>query len=630
MRMSGREIGATGGSAMNLAGAIYRADKSKLPMSSPTPASILNLFSIRQVACMRVAISVVAAFTLLPARSFAQTASQITPPSFRPNLERQSGFALPGTPGLATPAGAEKLFVKLSGVSIKGGLPALASEATALEAKLTGHRISGADVFAAARDLEAAYAKAGYVLVRVILPPQQLNNGARLKLVVVDGFIERIETKDVPERVRDRIMTLLGPLTGRRGLMLSEIERRVLLAGDTPGVVLRSTLSPGKAEGATILVIDGTYQAVSETLTFDNTLSNQLGRTTLGAGLDFNSIAGLGELVYLRASGHPDDGANGFFDTYPRNRTLAGGFILPLWVDGLTFNAEYTDARTTPEAVAGIQTTDTFERLSLRLRYAWLRGRIANFNSEVSFDAQDERQSLFVGADLAPLSQDRLRIVRFVNDGDVLTPWGATISGRAAASFGIDGLGARSAADASVLLPLSRQGADASFQKFDITLNYVQTLVDHLAVNVSARAQTSFGEPLLHSEQIGIANTTGLSAFDAGTIVGDEGYVVRGELSSPWSVPWSLPWALPQDCSIGMVAAPYVFAAYGEVFLKDPTALEAAAIHASSFGGGLRLAGAATGKLSNGSLSLEYGRATRSDGVAAAGDRFTVVSAFRF
>jgi hemolysin activation/secretion protein len=563
---------------------------------------------------------------LFSAPVYAQTASQITPPSFAPNLERQGGFALPGTPGLATPVGADKLFVKLSGVSIKGGLPALAAATAELEARLTGHKISGADVFAAARDLEAAYARAGYVLVRVILPPQQLVNGARLKLVVVDGFIERIETKDVPERVRDRIMHLVGPLTGRRGLMLAEIERRVLLAGDTPGVLLRSTLSPGKSEGATVLVIDAKYQAVSETLTFDNTLSKSLGRTTLGAGLDFNSITGLGELVYLRAAGHPDGGDNGFFDTYPRNRTLAAGFILPLWVDGLSFNAEYTDARTTPLAVAGVQTTDTFDRLSLRLRYAWLRGRIANFNSEVSFDAQDETQSLFVAAVPVPLSQDRLRIVRFANDGDVLTPWGATISGRATASFGIDGLGARSAADASPILPLSRQGADATFQKFDIALGYAQTLLEHLAVNVAARAQTSFGQPLMRSEQIGIANTSGLSAFDAGTVVGDEGYVVRGEVSSPWSVPLQNP-IFGQN--IGVVAAPYIFAAYGEVSLNDPTALESASVRAASWGGGLRLGGAAPGTLSNGSLSLEYGHATRSDGMAA-GDRFTVVSAFRF
>jgi hemolysin activation/secretion protein len=342
----------------------------------------------------------------------------------------------------------------------------------------------------------------------------------------------------------------------------------------------------------------------------------------MGAGVDFNSTAGLGELVYLRANGHLAGGENGFFDLYPRNRSLAAGFILPLWFDGLTFNAEGTDARTTPESVAGVQTTDTFQRLSLRLRYAWLRGRAANFNSEVAFDAQDETQSLFVAGAVVPLSLDRLRIMRFTNDGDVLTPWGATISGRATGSFGIDGLGARTAADASALLPLSRQGADASFQKFDISFGYAQTLIDHLAVTGTARAQTSFGQALLRSEQIGIANTTGLSAFDAGSLVGDQGYVVRGEISSPWTL------ALPTS-AVKAVASPYVFAAYGEVDLRDPTAIESASIRASSYGGGLRLGGAQAGTLANGSLTLEYGRAQRSDAVAA-GNRFTFVSAFRF
>lgn len=578
-----------------------------------------------------------ASLVLLPAIAQAQTASQITPPSFRPNLERPGGFALTGGPGLATPSGAEKLFVKLSAIQIKGGLSELAAATAELERRLVGRPVSGAEIFAAARDLEAAYARAGYVLARVVLPPQHLVNGARLKLTVVDGFIERVELKDVPEPVRHHIAGLVEPLVGRRGVMLIELERRVLLAGDTAGVILRSTLSPGRGEGATVLVIDAKYQAVSETLTFDNTLSKALGGTTVGVGLDFNSIAGLGELIYVRANGHPEDGGgNGFFETYPRNRILAAGFVLPLWVDGLSFNAEYTDARTTPEAVAGIQTTDTFERLSLRLRYAWLRARSANFNSEVSFDAQDEQQSQFLGpvGDPAPLSQDRLRIVRFANDGDVLTPWGATISGRATASFGIDGLGARSAAEASTMLPLSRMGADASFQKFDIALNYNHALLDHFAVSVSARAQTSFNAPLLRSEQIGIANTTGLSAFDAGTIVGDQGYVVRGELQSPWVLP--LQNAVIFGSPLGVVAAPYIFAAYGEVALEDPTAQEAPRIHASSYGGGIRLGGAAVGALSNGSLALEYGHATSSAGVPGGipvvpgGDRFTIVSAFRF
>jgi hemolysin activation/secretion protein len=560
--------------------------------------------------------------TMLPTFAQAQTASQITPPSFRPDVERQRGFALSAGPGLATPAGAEKLFVKLSGVQVKGGRQELAAATAELERRLIGRPVSGAEVFAAARDLEAAYARAGYVLARVVLPPQHLVNGARLKLTVIDGFIERVEFKDVPERVRVRIAGLIQPLVGRPGVTLVEMERRVLLAGDTPGAILRSTLAPGKAEGATVLVIEAKYQPVSAILTFDNTLSKALGRTSVGTGVDFNSISGHGELVYLRAAGHPEGGDNGFFDRYPTNRTLAAGVIVPLWVDGLTFNAEVTDARTTPEAVAGLQTTDTFQRLSLRLRYSWLRGRAANFNSEVSFDAQDETQSLFVATDAVPLSEDRLRVLRFTHDGDLFTLWGGLISARVTGSFGIDALGARSAADATALLPLSRQGADATFQKLDVMLGYSQALHEHLTVNLAARAQTSFGRALLRSEQIGIANTTAISALDAGSVVGDQGYVMRGELASPWVIP------LPQ-MPFGLVAAPYVYAAYGRVELLEPTVLEAAAIRATSYGGGLRIGGNVPGQLSNGSLTLEYGRATRSDALDAT-DRITVTTAFRF
>src|SRR6202049_1776423 len=129
---------------------------------------------------------------LLSAPVYAQTASQITPPSFAPHLERQGGFALPGTGGLATPAGAEKLFVKLSGVSIKDGLPQLAAATSELEARLTSRKASGAEGFWAVRELEAGYARSGCMLVLVGPPPQRLGNGAPLKLVVVDGFIERI------------------------------------------------------------------------------------------------------------------------------------------------------------------------------------------------------------------------------------------------------------------------------------------------------------------------------------------------------------------------------------------------------------------------------------------------------
>ena len=138
-------------------------------------------------------------------------------------MERQGGFAIPSAPGLTTPAGAEKLYVRLSGLSIKGGLPQLAEATAKIEQGLVGRKVSGAEIFAAARELEAAYARAGYVLVRVVLPPQKLVNGSRLQLIVISGFIERIEFKGVPERVRDRITYLVAPLRERPDLTLKDI-----------------------------------------------------------------------------------------------------------------------------------------------------------------------------------------------------------------------------------------------------------------------------------------------------------------------------------------------------------------------------------------------------------------------
>ncbi len=189
-------------------------------------------------------------------------------------------------------------------------------------------------------------------------------------------------------------------------------------------------------------------------------------------------------------------------------------------------------------------------------------------------------------------------------------------------------LGARTAAGANPLLPLSRQGTDATFAKLDGTLGYAQSLAEHLTTSLSARGQTSFGSALARSEQIGLAGPGGLSAFDVGTLQGDSGIVGRAELAAPYALPTGT-LALLDRNNVGLVAAPYVFAAAGELFLQDPTVLERPHIRAASFGAGLRIGGAKAGTLSTGSLTLEYARQARSDGIPD-GNRLNLVSSIRF
>lgn len=563
---------------------------------------------------------------LLSGSALAQTASQITPPSFRPEQPRTGGsLTFSGRPGLDAPAGAERLQIRLSGVTIEGGRSELAAEQERLRARLTGKRIPASELFAAARDLEAAYARAGYVLTRVLLPAQNLRDGGQLRIVIVSGYVERVDASAVPETVRRRVESVLAPLVGKQELRLVDIERQLMLAGDTPGVALRSALSPGAELGATVLVVQAQYRPVSGSLGVDNTLSGELGRSTLSAGIDVNSVFGWGEAFYLRAAGHPggSDGAGfgGLFDQYPRMRTLSGGAVIPLGTDGLTLNLEATNSRTTPKPGFGQpQTASVFDRYSVRLRYPWVRSRAFNLASELIFDAEEERIDLLFGGAKLPLSLDRLRVLRAATDGSMQFSTGGALSGRAIFSAGLDAFGARSAEDASPLLPLSRQGADAEFQKFEGILSFTQPLAEHVGIAILARGQTSFNQALPRAEQLGIASFQELSTFDAGTLGGDSGWVLRGEVNSPWQATLA---------GFPVAATPYLFAATGALYLERPTVLEQGTTRVSSIGLGIRLAATLDPAFSQASLSLEFGRRYRDD-LLPDSNRFTMVGAIRF
>ena len=164
-----------------------------------------------------------------------------------------------------------------------------------------------------------------------------------------------------------------------------------------------------------------------------------------------------------------------------------------------------------------------------------IRSRSLNVNAGLIFDAQSESQHLMLpSGDTVNFAEDKLRIFRLTGDYRRELESGAVLAARATASFGIDGLGAHGEEDTS-FPALTRQGADADFQKLEVAARWDQGIRDHLAYSLYGRAQTSFGQVMTTSEQFGIASFQELSTFDAGTLGGDSGWVVRGDLQSPWT-----------------------------------------------------------------------------------------------
>lgn len=547
--------------------------------------------------------------------ALAQSASNLAPSTFQPQSQRSTGpVTVARDPGAPIPEGADQLFVTVGRVEIEGALPQMEAANAAFIERLSGKRVPVSEIFAATNRLESAYTNAGFVLSRVVLPQQTLRDGGTLRIVVVDGFIERIDAEKVPEQARDRVVEITKPLIGKRGIKLRQIERALLVAGDTFGLRLASTLSAGDAAGGTVLTLDGQFKEITGSYGFDNTLSDDLGPLNLSLGLEINGALEMGETFYFNAGGSPTR----YFSDDAEYRILAAGTVFPIGYDGLTFNVEVTSSKARPDSDF-VPTESEFERLSIRLYYPWIRSRKFNLSSQLILDRVSDTQDLLVGSFRLPIYDDDLSVLRATLDATRNYENGSFLRGSAILSRGLDAFGA-SASVGPGDTPLSRQGASAEFTKLVLSAQYQRPLNANWSLSVNGRIQTSFGDPLVTSEQFSIASSNELSTFDAGELRGDDGWVMRAEAGRSQQV---------SIAGFPLIFKPYVFGAYGELGLEQPTVFEQSTTTAYAYGIGADLFTIEDSAYRSGSVRVEYGRGERDD-LGEDGNRFSIVASRRF
>lgn len=543
---------------------------------------------------------------------FAQTASEITPESFTPPLQRLDGaLALSRQSGGQAPAGLENIGITISAVDLTDPLPQMADANDAFVERLTRGRIPASELFDATSDLEAAYAEAGFVLTRVVLPQQTVRDGGRIRVVVVNGYIEAIDTQNLPPEVQKRVERLTQGLINRRGLTRTELERQLLLSGDVPGTALRSGLTAGSAPGSTVIGLDAEYQRVTGFAGFGNPTGPELGRLNLELGGELNSALGQGETFYGRISGN----YKGFFSGDPRSRILAAGVVYPVGRSGTYVNIEATSSDTTPDEVPA--TRSDFDRLSLRLIHPLTRGRQLNVTGQLAVDMQKDDQSLLGGAQVY---EDQLTILRAGVSLTYLHMDQAFSSASLFLSRGLDALGARTLADVGAGTPLSRAGADAIFTKLSGSLSHRRALSERIGLAVFGRFQSSFGDPLLTSEQFSLIGSQEVSTMDSGTLRGDGGWVLRSEVSTSYPI---------SVAGRNFQISPYLFAGAGQAILENPTVLEQARTKAVFYGIGMDLFSNTNSLFRSSSLRIEYGRGERDDGIPDE-NRFSISGSVRF
>ena len=561
----------------------------------------------------------IAAVLACPVTAASQVApSQVTPPTLRPPTP-SAPDALPPSAGvqLHAPAGSERLSFIVGRVVIKGTSPELASETDSLVQTIKGHRVTVAQVYEFANALEQAYARAGYVLVRVTVPQQKLNDRGALRIVVVDGFVEKVQVDHVPDNVRALVTDRMASIVGRRHIKLDEIERRLLTAGDVPGLRLKSTLARGKALGGALLVLEGTHRLVTATASIDNRLPTSLGTWSYGTSVAINSAFGFGEQFYASAQAGGDPAR--IFDSTSPLRVLGAGAVLPLGNDGWILNPEYTNSLSKPVAVSGgLASIGQFSRFALRTSYPVIRTRSNTLNLNGAFEYIS--QNVVVPLFATDLNRDRYGVLRAGMAYETALPWwGAALQSSATLSHGTGGRD-RADADASGI-PLSRQGASPLFAKANVDAHLTQPLPEGFRLDLIGRLQTSFGKPLLVSEQFALDGPQAISAYPSGTLNVDEGGTLRGELSRSFAVP---------DLGFPLLLSPYGFGTFGAGRLVEPTIVELAVVRGGAVGAGLRSSIDAPDGYHGATLGLELARQYSNLPNLAQAWRFNVGMSIRF
>jgi hemolysin activation/secretion protein len=236
------------------------------------------------------------------------------------------------------------------------------------------------------------------------------------------------------------------------------------------------------------------------------------------------------------------------------------------------------------------------------------------------FDAISEKQ-VFTAFDL-DFYDDQIRALRFGADWSHAFSAATLVSAGLTVSQGLDALGARGTSDLSASSTgISTLGADADFTKLEGQLRFSQALPASFSTEWIARGQYSFDKPLYKSEQFSLGGPHLLSAYDAGDISGDSGWLVRGELRYDH---------LAQTAWATALMQPYLFASHGAVSLAEPTVLQRSTVVASALGAGARLTAAPNlAYLREVELGLEGARQF-SDELGENGWRFNLYLAARY
>ena len=413
----------------------------------------------------------------------------------------------------ASPTSADTKKIQVNQLQITGEKIYDESELIALTGFVSGSNLSLTDLRMMTGKITDFYRANGYFLAQAYLPTQTIKNGV-VTIAVIVGEYGNVTINNQTRLSNGIANNLMSGLESGDVIESGPLETRLLLLSDVPGVVVNSTLVPGAAPGTSDLNVELTPgPLVSGSIEGDNAGLPATGAFRLGATINVNNLAGLGDVASLRVL------SSGTGMTYGRAsyQIQAGRATVGVAYTQINYalGKEYSDL--------GIH--GSAKIASVYGSYPLIRSRATNLYAQLGFDYRDY--------------QDNVNIVGTTTDkhANVVMPG---IYGDHRDSFGGGGLTTYGAVWSFGNLDIQTAAAQA----FDSDTAKTNGQYNKLAFN-GMRLQNVMDTPFsLYGavngqiasknlniwEKMELGGMYGVRAYPAGTAFGDQGYIVNLEV----------------------------------------------------------------------------------------------------
>lgn len=355
------------------------------------------------------------------------------------------------------------------------------------------------------------YRDNGYFVARAYIPAQSMENGI-IEIAVIEGTYGAFDMKNSSLVDTAEVQGFMDHLKGGELVSTFSLERQMLLINDLSGTqVTNAEVYPGAAVGTSDfrITVSPTQKYTGYAIA-DNYGSRYTGENRLSVGANINSLTGIGDTLSL----------TGLISNTADLKNGRIGYDRPLGYTGLKGGVSFsaTDYKLGEE----LKSLNAFGRTNsynAYISYPTIKTRAHTQTLEASYDHKDMKDSQNGDESIKAINAMTLKANDRRNTSIANLPGNLYTS----AGWTIGNLGYDDLADDAI-------NSAGHYSKLTLNAAHSQYLIENTTLQTALKAQKAFGINLDSSEDLSVAGTNGVRAYEDSELSGDQGYSLSLDL----------------------------------------------------------------------------------------------------